>query len=380
MLALSRRIGVFATLVAFALLGVLASPRPAHAGLGEWLQRNISFLRGGKPEALRKSLDDPAAKLFAFFQPLGLLPVLAPAGEMPGDVYRSTLGGFRTRQPTCFPKLAEVAGSANLPSMNEATQAELNATLKAAIEEASLGEGGVKLRFERTGTLSFDNVSVRSTGEAEVLKSFQATKNRPECAPLAPILDPKANPRGAEGLILGNVYTAAANAHWSVSAEGGGQAKLGLDELAKLIKRVAERLVGRDIPVKIDLGLEVQGSLGRTREISLVSTKALPVAYAPLFISLSHLAQISEGIKSNRIAILENVFLAERRSHPTSSRREIRRVMTKEASMDLPSPEAISAAMQTGPFAPFDPEKPEHASYIAAVDTLLALSLELTEG
>ncbi|WOJ88738.1 hypothetical protein RZS28_13055 [Methylocapsa polymorpha] len=377
MLAPSRRTGARAALAALALLGVLTLLRPAYSDVREWLQRHFSFLGGGKPEAFRDALDDPTAKLFAFFQPLGLLPIIAPAGETPGDVYKTTLGGFRSRQPTCFPKLAEVHGSANLPSMTEATESELNASLKAAIEDASLGEGGVKLRFERAGTLRFENVSFLSTGEAEAIKSFEATKTRPECAPLAPLLDPKMNPAGAEGLILGNVYSATADAKWKVSTEGSGQAKVSADDLVKIIKKAAERLLKRSIPVNIDIGVEVEGGRNSAREISLVSSQPLPVAYTPLFISVRHLAQVSKELKS--VEILESVFVAERRSNPSMPKRELRNVMTKEASMDLPSVNAISTAMQTGPFTPFDPENPDHAAYIAAVDTLLALSLEVSE-
>src|SRR5437016_10113069 len=39
-----------------------------------------------------------------------------------------------------------------------------------------------------TGDVSFKDVSFLSTGESEVLKSFQGTKNKPECARLAAIL------------------------------------------------------------------------------------------------------------------------------------------------------------------------------------------------
>ncbi|WP_026607177.1 hypothetical protein [Methylocapsa acidiphila] len=366
---------VRAAIIAAALYGV---SMPAHGDIRDWLQRHIPSYGGGKPEAFRSALADPTAKLFAFFQPLGLLPVLEPAGKTPGDVYRSTLGGFKTRQPTCFPKLAEVRGSANLPSMAEAGESELSASLKAAIAEVSLGEGGVKLRFERSGRLNYGNVSFLSTGEAEVIKSFEATKTKPECAPLSPLLDGKANSSGAEGLILGNVYSATIAADWKISADNSGQVKLSADEVAKLIKKAAERLFNRNIPVNIDIGAEIGGSHGLAREVSLVSSQPLPVAYTPLFISVQHLEQISR--KSASIEILENVFIAERRANPSMTKGELRSVMSKEANLSIPSVESISRAMQTGPFAPFDPENPEHASYIAAIDTLLALSLEVSDS
>src|SRR5437764_149542 len=105
-----------------ALLMVVLGSNPAKASLSDWLRNHIPFLGGDKPERFRTTLENPLAKLIAFFQPLGVMPIVAPTGEMPGDVYRSVLGGFRARQPTCFPNLPHIRGSSTLPAMSQASE------------------------------------------------------------------------------------------------------------------------------------------------------------------------------------------------------------------------------------------------------------------
>jgi hypothetical protein len=104
------------------------------------------------------------------------------------------------------------------------------------------------------------------------------------------------------------------------------------------------------------------------------------VAFAACRAIRGDLGDIRRAVKTGQIATLEGAYIDVRRSNPEEPKGEIKKIIEAKAEMRLPSPKEIALRLQTGPFVPFDQHNPDHIDYLVALDTLLALSTELTES
>jgi hypothetical protein len=340
----------------------------------------ISRLLGSEmPQQFLMTLHDPRAKLFALYQGRFMLPVVNPSGEMPGDIYRSPLGPLEPLRPSCLPNLVEKAGRANLIGSHLVQKAELTGDLRIGVADAERAEVGPRLRFANTGDISFSDVTFLETGEAEVRKSFEVTKRLADCMPFLPVLDFQPRPGEEEiaGILLGTVYYAVQTARWNVTADTVDRVEGTSKDLEHLLETASERLIELKSPVKINFSSPTQPKTESYRTVSLTSMTRAPIAYKPLFISLLHFNQITATIVKNKIGILESAYIRE--AGRELSKTAIRAAVQKEAGVEIPNLKDITEQMGTGPFEPYDETSSDQRAYFAAVDTLLALSLELTD-
>jgi hypothetical protein len=332
-----------------------------------------------QPDELDSVLHNEYARVYAFYQRMGMFPVFKPATETPGDVYQDVLGNgrFVAFRRDCFPGLTPVRSGSSLPNIKDTLATELDGDAKAAIEDAKLVGGQFSLKFSDKRDLTFQNVAVAIATPPALLKAFKP--NNAGCDRVAQILYPEKSIQGQQptGLILGTVWSAIMESHLVVRAEGSAKAEATADELLKLIDELSKRLIKRGLPVKLELSGNIGGKGEAAREVTIANTRVLPVGWQPAFISADDLKTILTLLKQDRINIMKKTFIYERKKSPTKPNQQIRETISKEAGFALPRPTEIATRAATGPFVEYDAENPEHVGYVAAVDTLLALSYEL---
>jgi hypothetical protein len=355
---------------------VLLYPVAVRADAIDFISR---LLGNDMPQQFLTTLHNPNAKLFALFQGRFILPIIDPSGEKPGDIYRSPLGPLEPLQPSCLPNLVEKKGRVNPIGSRLVQKAELTGDLRIGVADAERAEVGPRLRFANTGDVSFSDATFLETGEAEVRKSFEVTRRLADCMPFLPVLDFEARPGEEEiaGILLGTVYYAVQTARWNVTAENVDRVDGTAKDLEHLLETVSERLIQLKSPVKTDFSSPTQAKTESYRTVSLTSMTRVPIAYKPLFISLLHFNQITATIVKNKIGILEGAYIRE--AGRGLSKAAIRAAVQKEAGVEIPNLKDITEQMGTGPFEPYDETSSDQRAYFAAVDTLLALSLELTD-
>jgi hypothetical protein len=129
--------------------------------------------------------------------------------------------------------------------------------------------------------------------------------------------------------------------------------------------------------VKLELNGKTEAKGSAEHSVIISNTRVLPVGWQPAFISADDLNRILTLLKQDRINIMKKTFIYERKQSPNMPNEQVREIISKEAGFQLPRPAAIAASVATGPFKEYDTENPDHVQYVAAVDTLLALSIDL---
>jgi len=336
----------------------------------------LSWLSRQPPDDLAPVLHNEFAKVYAFYQRMAMFPVFKPATETPGDVYQDILGNgrFLAFRKDCFPGLKPVKSSSTLPNVNDAVTVELDGDAKAAIEDAKLIGGQFALKTTGNGSLSFQNVEVAVATPPELLKAFKSQNTG--CGPVAAILSQGKTP-GQTGVILGTVWSARMESRQVLRAEGNGKVEATADELLKLIDELGKRVVKHGLPVKLELSGSIDPKGKIEHEVTLTNTRVLPVGWQPAFISTEDLNKILSLLKQDRISIMKKTFIYERQRSPDMPNDQVRQIISKEAGFALPRPAEIAANASTGPFVEFNAENEDHVRYVAAVDTVLALSHEL---
>jgi hypothetical protein len=331
-----------------------------------------------QPDELESVLHNEFARVYAFYQRMGMFPIFKPATETPGDVYQDVLGNgrFIAYRRDCFPGLTPVRSSSSLPNVKDTIALELDGDAKSAIEDAKLVGGEFSLKFTDNGNLTFRDVAVAVATPPALIKAFKP--HNAGCDRVVPILHPE-NLQGQQsaGLILGTVWSAIMESHQVVRADGSAKAEATADELLKLIDELSKRLIKRGLPVKLELSGKIEPKGNAECEITIANTRVLPVGWQPAFISADDLKKILTLLKQDRINIMKKTFIYERRQSPTMPNEQVRQIISKEAGFALTRPTEIAASAATGPFLEYDAENPDHVQYVAAVDTLLALSYEL---
>lgn len=332
-----------------------------------------------QPDELESVLHNEYARVYAFYQRMGMFPVFKPATETPGDVYQDVLGNgrFIAFRRDCFPGLTPARSGSTLPNIKDTLATELDGDAKAAIEDAKLLGGQLSLKFSDNRDLTFRNVAVAIATPPALLKAFKPSNAG--CDRVAQILYPEKFIQGQQptGLVLGTVWSAMMESHLVVRAEGSAKAEATADELLKLIDELSKRFINRGLPVKLELGGKIGAKGEAAREITIANTRVLPVGWQPAFVSADDLKTILTLLKQDRINIMKKTFIYEKKKSPTKPNQQVREIISKEAEFTLPGPREIAARAATGPFVEYDAENPEHVAYVAAIDTLLALSYDL---
>ena len=325
---------------------------------------------------VQSALAEPIARVHAFFAHVGVLPILNPLGEVPGDIYADLLGGsFLARKTRCFPRLKIQSSSSQLPTINDASELEITGDIHAAFEDAKLVGANAGLRFMKNGDIEFSKITASSTTPID-LQSVFLSKSQ-VCRPVAHLVQPGTRPAGPwfNGIILATVWTGRIDAKWVVQAELNGKIGGTTSEILKLLGDYVKKITDHSIPVNVDIGTEVKvdGNLGR--KIVVSSAKPLPIAWLPAYVSRQHLAEILEALRQGKLDRLQTGFLQERNSGKSNA--DIAEMISDAAEFPLPSPKVIAAQAASPPYVEFDSQNEDHVRYIGAVNTLLALSYEL---
>lgn len=304
------------------------------------------------------SVDNFAAKMHAYFSEYGVLPILMPKNEEPGDIYLNPYRGFLARRSLCFPQMASEEQGTDLVESTTVQRysfgGELNATLWKVLEAL----GTINLRLQDSTVLSFPNATTRYVSQVELNNALQSSL--PECkSELEKIGDRQNNYSFKERIpwILQDVILAEKNIELLYLRGAGGSVS------ANIEKQISEA-VG-------DLGGEITLEVAQAGKLNLAVQKLMPVAYLPAFISHDDVKRLEELDDSTWHQLRQAIFGDE------YAETELEAIREKFPEAKIAKPWEMYELMQTGEPVRFDAENEQHLEYIRNQNLLLAASWEL---
>ncbi len=234
---------------------------------------------GYRPESgAEGSVDTYARALAGYFRPLGLVPILVPVGQSPGDVYSLTTARLLDRRARCFPDLAApeqhpfpLPAVVSLPKTRLNLGGGMDGVVRYAAESENVNE--LSIRF-----VDAHSASVSLGALADGLS--------PRCAYLRRRIEGMAEPvdAGAEPpVVLGTVVTA--RPEIVISFVGSADLETEIEALTRLVHaRQRPDANGTVTPAGPGLPSVAWSSrYGEERRVVLRADRAIPVAFAPAF-------------------------------------------------------------------------------------------------
>ena len=199
------------------------------------------------------------------FKPHGMVAVLDPMGQEPGDVIDRLGEEFVHRRGECFSNLTAQQSPSSLPNFDLGAAA----AVRLGLGLPQVGDAELRAFGDDRVILRFDHVTVRTVSQGELRQAI----DRRSCPEVARLIDkdPEALKEGT--FLLGEVFLARRIIR--VNRAGGGGGTFSLSGLRALAARLGLRL-------RADGG----GDLEAAQTIELSSTEPLPVAFRPAFIRL----------------------------------------------------------------------------------------------
>jgi len=210
--------------------------------------------------------DQLAAEYLDAFKPLGMVPVLIPLGQEPGDVMDKLGEEFVRRRSECFSGLAVQQAPSSLPNLDltSAAAARLGLGLR------QVGEAELKALGGRRVVLRFDRVVVVTVSQGALRQAV----NRSACPELGRLLDKDPASLQDNVFLVGEVFLARRILRLDRSAEAGGNVML--DGIKALAAKFGLRL-------RTEVGADLQSA----QTIELSTEEAVPAAFRPAFIRIA---------------------------------------------------------------------------------------------
>ena len=200
------------------------------------------------------------------FTPHGMVAVLDPIGQEPGDVIDKLGEEFVHRRTECFSDLAPRESPSSLPSFDLGTEA----AIRLGLSVPQIGDAELQALRESHVILRFDHVTVQSVSQGELRQAV----NRGACPEIGRLIDKDPEALSASSILLGEVFFASRIVRLN-RASGGGSG-LSLSGLRALASHLGLRLRA-----------EAGGDLETAKVVELSTTQPLPVAFRPAFIRLN---------------------------------------------------------------------------------------------
>jgi hypothetical protein len=222
------------------------------------------------PLVSAQSLDDQyqllRQNLIASFSIQKLVPIITPRGEGVGDAYDISDFTLLSRGAECFPGLVvPKAVPTTLPGV--VNVGELDVSL--AVGAPELADVRAEFGGSRAIEIRYREPTVQAVSVMELQKAFSSAN----CRSLEPIVNGKFAQQIGSGwpLIVAEVYYAKREVVIASGDKAGGEVSLsGLSKLLESIKANISASVGADY--------------AKTKQITLTSTVAVPVAVRPAFL------------------------------------------------------------------------------------------------
>jgi len=199
------------------------------------------------------------------FKPHGMIAVLIPIGQEPGDVLDKLGEEFVHRRGECFPQLTAQESPSRLPNLDLGA----SAALRLGLGLDQVGDAELKALGDNQVLLRFDHVMVQTLSQGEMRQAI----DRKACPEVASLIDKKPEALESGTLLLGEVFRARSIVRVSRAQGGGGSFSLsGLRTLAS----------------RFGLGLKAEGGgeIEAAQAVELSSAEPTPVAFRPAFIRL----------------------------------------------------------------------------------------------
>jgi hypothetical protein len=124
------------------------------------------------------------------FSPLGMIAVLIPIGQEPGDVLDRLGEEFVHRRDECFPNLRAHESPSSVPYV----EIGASAALRFGLGLRGIGDAELSAFRDNLATLRFDSVTAQTVAQSEL----RQTVNRQTCPEIAQLVDRSPRPSKAE--------------------------------------------------------------------------------------------------------------------------------------------------------------------------------------
>ena len=199
------------------------------------------------------------------FKPHGMIAVLIPIGQEPGDVMDRLGEEFVHRRGECFPQLTARESPSRLPNLDLG----VSTAVRLGLGLEQVGDTELKALGENQVLLRFDHVTVQTLSQGEMRQAI----DRKACPEVASLIDKKPEALENGTLLLGEVFRARSIVRVSRAQGGGGS--FSLSGLRALATRFG-------LALKAEGGGEIEAA----QAIELSSAELVPVAFRPAFIRL----------------------------------------------------------------------------------------------
>lgn len=233
----------------------------------------VSCIALPRPEAqVQKQSSRLYKALVSYLSPLGLVPIVLPSNQMPGDVMNWKNLAFEDRASSCFPTLVPQQHETALPTvvMGGSFGGTISQFFATMLEAVTGSSKSYSVRIEY-----IDPYLVEATRN-----DLRRTLDRKRCSYLEPVLQEKIV-EDVQPLIVGRVVYA--KPRIVISADAESISKLATD-VNKLLLAGQIDDSGVAAPAVVDLKAAIELKVEADRSVVISSTKALPVALAPAFV------------------------------------------------------------------------------------------------